>query len=183
MSRTTGSHYQLAVVVYLKLVGSSSAVQQDWCPYDKSTVTMPCLQLSEGKIYAAPVWWVNWLLQSVPAAVRRLWANPWLLGTVFDAVSLASVIITRLRVELPYNEIDFAQLFLFKDLLNQPSLGYFCSTNSSSGPVAHKLNHALSESVLYLSAQNDATLKTRGVFLHYEEPKFAGTAHHWLWHA
>lgn len=90
---------------------------------------------------------------------------------VFDAVSL----ITRLKVELPYNEIDFAQLFLFRDLLNQPSLGYFCSTNSSSGPVAHKLNHTLSESGHYLSAQNDATLKTTGIFLRYEEQKFVGT--------
>lgn len=135
---------------------------------------MTCLHLSEGITYTSPTWQVSWVLHFVPEAVRRLWANSCLLGTVFDAVSLASIIITRLRVELPYNEIDFAQ-FLFRDLLNQSSLGYFCSTNSSSGPVAHKLNHTLSESVHYLSAQNDATLKTTGIFLRYEEQKFVGT--------
>lgn len=120
-------------------------------------------------------WRVNLLLQIVPEAVRRVWANPAVLGTVFDIVRLASIIITRFRVELLYSEIDFAQLFLFKDLLNQPSLGCLCSTNSTNGTRAHKLNHALSEPMYYLSTQNNAPLKTRGTFLHWEEWKFAGS--------
>lgn len=149
----------------------------------KATITVTCLWLSEETIYAPTVWRVNLLLQFVPEAVRSVWAKHAVLGTVFDVVSLASIIITRLRVELSYNEIDFAQLFLFKDLLNQPSLGYLCSTNSTNGTKAHKLNRTLSELMYYLSTQNDATLKTRGVFLHWEEWKFVGTVALWLWRA
>lgn len=156
--------------------------QQDWCPYDKSHYHSD-MSLSVWGNNLCTFRVISELSQFVPAAARRLWGNSHLLGTVFDAVSLAPIIITRLRVKLPYNEIDFAQLFLFRDLLNQPSLGYFYSRNSSSGPVAHKLNYTWSESVHYLSAQNGATLKTRGIFLYYEEQKYVGTAHHWLWHA
>lgn len=53
---------------------------------------------------------MNVLLQFVPEAVRRVWTNGPILGTGFDVASLASIIITMLRVELQYNEIDFAQL-------------------------------------------------------------------------
>lgn len=102
------------------------------------------------------------------------------LGIAFDVVSLASIIITGLRVELPYNEIDFAQLFLFKDILNQPSLGYLHSANSTNGTKAHKLNHTLSQPTYYLSTQNGATLKARAIFLHWEEWEFVSTVELWL---